>query len=282
MFLRSLWKTETPVVSSSEEDVPTPPPAPTNKTPMADTAMNCIRHYIVNRNRRIRELVVYLKSHIEQELADQSLVFGKSEVDMNLETIVMTSDAFADDFGGHNNIVDAEWNAISQEELSEYFLALGLKYKAHDDNVHISITIPPRPNGDAASSECPELLSKLWKNLVTYAEKREHNITSYCNDLVTYVFDKICHVARTRGDNDIIIDLEDAHKHMPKWENAWNDAHGLTHTEQKRITTHLSDVMISEGFDVQDFPWKFKMSFTWSAPSCIWRYSDNDGGWKKM
>jgi len=280
-FFGMLWKSDEDTVQTECDDVPAPPAQPVEKKPKADVAMNCIRHYIVTRNRRIRELVVYLKERITDELRDQTLHFGRSEININLETIVGVSDEYSDDFSGDNHLVEKEWANI-QDELSEHFTNLGLKYKTENGNVHICVTIPPQPAADAGPSECPELLTKLWNNLKSYAEKRERDIDTYCDDLVDYIFEQICHVARTRGDNDILVDLEKVYTLMPKWEKVWSGAHGLLHTEQKKITAHLRDVMLAEGFDVQDFPWKFKMSFTWNYPSCIWRYSDREGAWTKM
>lgn len=281
-FGRMLWSSGEQRIAQEDGVVaPNAPPAPEARKPKADIAMNCIRYYIVNRNRRIRELIVFLKDRIEQELRDQTLSFGRSEINMNIETIVQTSENFADDFDNDNNIVESEWVNI-QKELSKHFIALGLKYKVDDSNVHICITIPIRPVVEASSEEFSALLSALWNNLMTYSTTRERDVNEYSNDLTNYIFEQICHVARTRGDNDIIIDLDNVYTLMPKWEKRWTESHYLLHTEQKKITAHLRQTMSDEGFDVHEFPWKFKISFTWNAPSCVWRYSDDDGAWMKM
>lgn len=260
--------------SESAEDFGEIPEAPEipeeQKKKRGIIAMNCIRQYIITRNKNLRRLHVIVAEKIRQQLEDTTNMFGKSDLVCHLESMVASSEV-SDDI---RELSDKEWTALV-DHIFEVYDMLVIFYKA--DHHVLTLSIPDPYN--ATEEDQDPLLVLLRENIRKHDLKRTQDISKYTADLYEYIISNIYDVARRHGSNEYMADLNNVHKNMKGWETRWDDAHRLTCNEKKIIENDLKDSLLEDGFHTEVIAWKYQIYIKWNTPDHIWDYDEKTGEW---
>ena len=185
-------------------DIPEAPAVPEDQKKKSMIAMNCIRQYIISRNKNLRRLNVIVEEKIRQQLRDTTTMFGKSDLVCYLESIVASSE-LSDDLG---NLTDKEWRSLVDYIIKAYDV-LDIKYKKNHHTLTMGVSDPYNATDEEGTDP---LLIELRKNIREHDLKRSEDISAYTKDLYEYVISNVYDVARRHGSSQYLAELNNIHQ----------------------------------------------------------------------